>query len=641
MSLRLDLTLIHHGEAGSRLALSLFNLGDTSLYDWHIEFAFTRKIIPESISCGDLKQTGSHCRLTPPDATCSLEPNQHFYTEFEVTLPHLTLQSYGILSAVLCCGEHHYPIQLSPLNLGPDAPIRHKLASPRPEANHPFPIIPQPVELQPLSGHFTLDSHCVLCGEGNMSEAALWLQEELQQQCQIELTQQAPRTAGGIYFNHDKRRQPGSYILTIDTNTVQIHAIDSAGFHAAVATLLQLIPLQPNDAGAYFLPCTTIKDSPRFHYRGMMLDCARHFHSVETIKQLIDQLARLKFNMFHWHLTDDEGWRIEIPQLPALTDIGAWRGPEEVLEAQYSHFEQRYGGYYRQEEIREIIAYARRRGITVIPEIDIPGHCRAAIKSLPELLVDPDDKSIYESIQNYPDNVLSPALDGTYEFIRTVLDEVCQLFPAPYVHIGADEVPKGVWVNSERCQQLMRDNNYQCESELQGHLLRYCENYLEQKGKRMLGWEEAVNGDKVSTNTIIYSWTNENAGLACIERGFDVVMQPAQALYLDLIQANCVDEPGIDWAGVLPLKTVYDYNALSAVPDSHQHHILGIQTALWSEVVSTPQGLNFMLFPRLFAVAECAWSQHKDWSNFQNKLNHHLNFLDTQGITYRPLDHNE
>ncbi len=189
--------------------------------------------------------------------------------------------------------------------------------------------------------------------------------------------------------------------------------------------------------------CCSIKDSPRFRYRGMMLDCARHFHSVEQVKRLINLLAHYKFNTFHWHLTDDEGWRIEIKSLPQLTDIGAWRGIDETIEPQYTHLTQRYGGFYTQEQIKDVVAFAAQRGITIIPEIDVPGHCRAAIKSLPHLLVEAEDKTEYRSIQHYNDNVINCSA-GSYEFIDKVLEEVAALFPAPYVHIGADEVPNGV-----------------------------------------------------------------------------------------------------------------------------------------------------------------------------------------------------
>lgn len=239
----------------------------------------------------------------------------------------------------------------------------------------------------------------------------------------------------------------GAYKLKVAEESIKIEAGSSSGFTHACATLLQLIKVGDQPASMEVV-CCSIKDRPRFRYRGMMLDCARHFHSVEQVKRLINQLAHYKFNTFHWHLTDDEGWRIEIKSLPQLTDIGAWRGLDETNEPQYTHLAERYGGFYTQEDIKDVVAFASKRGITVIPEIDVPGHCRAAIKSLPHLLVEAEDTTEYRSIQHYNDNVINPALPGSYEFIDKVLEEVSALFPAPYVHIGADEVPNGVWSKS-------------------------------------------------------------------------------------------------------------------------------------------------------------------------------------------------
>ncbi|WP_087022233.1 beta-N-acetylhexosaminidase [Thaumasiovibrio subtropicus] len=641
MNLRLDLTLIDNTETGSRLALSLSNLSDVPLNDWQLEFSYARRINVRSLSQGDLEQIGSFCRLTPPSTSRSLAPNQHFYTEFEVNLPHLTLMIYGIPSAVIRSGETLYPVQVTPLSLGPDAHCRGAGSSLNGRETAAISIIPQPAALQVLQGTFTLDTHCVIRGDQATSPAARWLQEEIEQQCNIQISTGTTSGAGNIHVEQRSKLASGSYELLVEPEAIWIQASDKAGFFAAVASLLQLIPLTANEGGAFTLPCLQISDAPRLGYRGMMLDCARHFHSLEQVKQVIGQLARLKFNTFHWHLTDDEGWRIEIKALPALTEIGAWRGPNEVLQAQYSQFESRHGGYYTQDEIREVIAYASARGITVIPEIDIPGHCRAAIKSLPDMLVDPDDHSKYVSIQNYTDNILNPALAGTYTFIETVLEEVCALFPAPYVHIGADEVPKGVWTDSQACAELMAQHGYQDPMELQGHLLRHTENFLSQRGKRMLGWEEAVHGDKVSKQTVIYSWLSEEAGLKCIEQGYDVVMQPAQSLYLDLVQGDYVDEAGVDWAGQLPIEKVYDYDPLGKVPQDLLHKVLGIQTALWSETVATPEQINYLLYPRLFAVAEVAWSEERDWGHFALRLNQHLNYLDKMGIQYRHLDNNQ
>jgi hexosaminidase len=370
-----------------------------------------------------------------------------------------------------------------------------------------------------------------------------------------------------------------------------------------------------------------------------MLDCARHFWSVAQVKALLDQLAYYKFNTLHWHLTDDEGWRLEIKAFPELTTIGSRRGPAQPLQPQFTHLTEQYGGFYTQEQVRDIIQYASERSITVIPEIDIPGHSRAAIRSLPHLLTDPQDLSDYRSVQGYRDNVLNPALTGTYTFLDKVLEEVAELFPAPFVHIGADEVPDGVWLNSPACQHLMQEQGYSDAKELQGHLLRYAEQTLHTMGKRMLGWEEACYGNKVSQHTLIYPWQSEDSALECLRAGFDVVLQPAQYTYLDLAQDYAPGEPGVDWAGTLTLESAYRYEPLEQVPDNHplRKQIYGIQCALWCEIIPTEERMQYMLYPRLQAIAEVAWcqKQRKNWPDFLCRLKGQLCHFDKQGIHYR------
>ena len=431
------------------------------------------------------------------------------------------------------------------------------------------------------------------------------------------------------------------YKLAVTPEKIQIHAADTNGFIYGTASLLQALPVHAEHRHwvAFQIPCLNIEDHPRFDYRGMMLDCARHFHPVHRIKSLINQLARYKFNYFHWHLTDDEGWRIQIDAYPELTEIGAWRGPFETLEPQYSSLTKIHGGFYRKAEIKEIVNYAAARGITVIPEIDIPGHCRAAIKSLPNLLIEPEDQSKYRSIQHFVDNILNPGIAGTYQFLETIMDEICELFPSPFVHIGGDEVPDGVWTDSPACQALMLTHGYQDHRELQGHLLRHIEDYLQQKGKRMLGWEEVMHGNKVSKNALIYAWISEASAEEAIKQGYQVVLQPGNYTYLDMVQDNSADEPGTDWAIKLPLERVYHYDPMSesSTTAENSNQILGVQCALWSEMTFNQSRFDYMIYPRLLAVAEVCWSakEQRDWLDFQSRLSGQLEYLDRQGINYR------
>ncbi|ELX8649413.1 family 20 glycosylhydrolase [Vibrio vulnificus] len=635
MEYRIDLVVLSEQKQNCRFGMTLHNLSDQDLPNWSLTFAFTRFIQPGSISHGTLTQIGSFCQLTPDSLV--LPANHHFYCEFTVLTNPFRFYSDGLNEAFV---EYHHEgervrsnVDVTPIVLASPYRERETIA---PTLASAYSLLPKANALHVDAGHFSLTpSSAITCQSALADSAVTWLMDEMARLHQFKL---ATSEVGEIIYRSNPTLDEGAYQLKISQEQVRVEAGSSSGFVHATASLLQLLDYNSLTQEAQ-LACCSISDSPRFRYRGMMLDCSRHFHSVEQVKRLINLLAHYKFNTFHWHLTDDEGWRVEIKAFPALTEVGAWRGVDEAIEPQYTHISQRYGGFYSQEEIKEVVAYAAQRSIMVIPEIDVPGHCRAAIKSLPEMLVEAEDDTVYRSIQNYSDNVLNPGLSTTYQFLDGVLEEIAQLFPAPYVHIGADEVPHGVWSNSPSCQALMKQHGYQDYKELQGHLLRHAEQKLRSLGKRMLGWEEAQHGDKVSKDTVIYSWLSEEAAVNCARQGFDVVLQPAQTTYLDMTQDYAPEEPGVDWANPLPLEKAYNYEPLANIPADDPIHkrIWGIQTALWCEIINNPERMDYMVFPRIIALAEACWTQkeHRDWNDFLSRLKGHLPLLDKQGIKYR------
>ncbi|ELV8716655.1 beta-N-acetylhexosaminidase [Vibrio vulnificus] len=635
MEYRIDLVVLSEQKQNCRFGMTLHNLSDQDLPNWSLTFAFTRFIQPGSISHGTLTQIGSFCQLTPDSLV--LPANHHFYCEFTVLTNPFRFYSDGLNEAFV---EYHHEgeqvrsnVDVTPIVLASPYRERETIA---PTLASAYSLLPKANALHVDAGHFSLTpSSAITCQSALADSAVTWLMDEMARLHQFKL---ATSEVGEIIYRSNPTLDEGAYQLKISQEQVRVEAGSSSGFVHATASLLQLLDYNSLTQEAQ-LACCSISDSPRFRYRGMMLDCSRHFHSVEQVKRLINLLAHYKFNTFHWHLTDDEGWRVEIKAFPALTEVGAWRGVDEAIEPQYTHISQRYGGFYSQEEIKEVVAYAAQRSIMVIPEIDVPGHCRAAIKSLPEMLVEVEDDTVYRSIQNYSDNVLNPGLSTTYQFLDGVLEEIAQLFPAPYVHIGADEVPHGVWSNSPSCQALMKQHGYQDYKELQGHLLRHAEQKLRSLGKRMLGWEEAQHGDKVSKDTVIYSWLSEDAAVNCARQGFDVVLQPAQTTYLDMTQDYAPEEPGVDWANPLPLEKAYNYEPLANIPADDPIHkrIWGIQTALWCEIINNPERMDYMVFPRIIALAEACWTQkeHRDWNDFLSRLKGHLPLLDKQGIKYR------
>lgn len=631
MDYRVDLVVLSEKDNLSRFGLTLHNLSDVDLHHWQFHFTIDRFIAPHSNTQGTLEQIGSFCKLIP-NANQVLKANNHYYVEFSIGTAPFRFISDGLDDAAIFIADSEksqfLEVSISPIVLASPHTARTKIPRVAPAE---LSLIPKPESIQRLDGLFNLNDISLEIQTHLADGAATWLSEELQ----LITSKNYPINADGqIIFIANPTLDKGAYQLTVAEKVIKIKAGSNEGFTHACATLLQLI-----NEHTLQIPCTKIKDQPRFHYRGMMLDCARHFHPLERVKRLINQLAQYKFNVFHWHLTDDEGWRVEIKAFPELTDIGAWRGPEEIIEPQYTHVAKKHGGFYSQKEIKEVIAYAEMRGITIIPEIDIPGHCRAAIKALPHLLVDKDDYSNYRSIQHYTDNVLSPAIEGTYTFIDTVLEEIAELFPAPFIHIGADEVPKGVWTDSQKCQALMQEQGYTDPVELQGHLLRHAENKLKQLGKQMLGWEEAQHGNKVSKDTVIYSWLSEEAALNCAKQGFDVVLQPGQTTYLDMAQDYSPEEPGVDWASVLPLEDAYNYEPLAELADNDpiRKRILGIQCALWCEIINNQDRMDYMIFPRILAMSEGMWTQkqHRNWTDFLSRLNGRLPTLTRQGINFR------
>ncbi|ANQ27227.1 family 20 glycosylhydrolase [Vibrio natriegens] len=635
MEYRVDLVVLSELKQNCRFGLTFHNLSDQDLHDWHLTFAFDRFILPDSVSNGVLNQIGSFCTLKPESMV--LAANHNFYCEFSIGSNPFRYYSDGLNEAlvdfVVNGNTQRAEVDVTPIVLA--SPYRERSDIP-PSLIHAQPLLPKPNHIEVHESYFSLHNRVGISTYSDLANSAKdWLLDELKRIHQFELT---ASNNSQVIFKSNPTLDKGAYRLKVTEESIKIEAGSKSGFTHASATLLQLIRSNGED-NSMEVVCCSIKDRPRFKYRGMMLDCARHFHSVEQVKRLINQLAHYKFNTFHWHLTDDEGWRIEIKSLPELTNIGAWRGLDEAIEPQYTHLSQRYGGFYTQEEIKEVVAYAAQRSITVIPEIDVPGHCRAAIKSLPHMLVEAEDTTEYRSIQHYNDNVINPALPGSYEFIDKVLEEVAALFPAPYIHIGADEVPHGVWSQSPACQALMEQQGYSDYKELQGHFLRHAEDKLRGLGKRMLGWEEAQHGNKVSKDTVIYSWLSEEAALNCARQGFDVVLQPAQTTYLDMTQDYAPEEPGVDWANPIPLETAYSYEPLAQVADDDpvRKRIRGIQAALWCEIINNQPRMDYMIFPRLTALAEACWTdkQHRNWTDYLSRLKGHLPLLDLQGVNYR------
>jgi hexosaminidase len=515
-------------------------------------------------------------------------------------------------------------------------------------------IVPLPAVLERLSGTFIVNKNTSILIDSNAlaaKKAAQFFIDVIAPATDYHLKLKLnkigqPTQKNTILFtqnNADSTLGEEGYILQITPDNIVIRAKTDAGFFYAIQSLRQLLPPaifdnKKTSQTVWNIPCVTIRDYPRFHYRGLSLDTARHFISPDQVKRLIDLMSLHKLNYFQWHLTDDEGWRVEIKKYPTLTSIGAWRGYDKAIPPVLGTGAKPYGGYYSQAEIRDVIQYAKERHITIIPEIDIPGHARAMLMSLPEL-IDKDDKSRYTTAQDYHDNLLSPCMENTFVVIDNIMTEIAALFPSDIIHIGSDEVPDGAWIGSPRCQTFMKSLGIHDKNGLQKYFLMRVKNIIQSKNKTMAVWDDAITNGDFDTSTRVYSWTNEKAGFDAAKRGFPVVLMPASYLYFDLAYNDEPTEPGYYWAGRADTFKVYSYQPIDASwPATITHNILGIQGALWTENVPSISRLDYLIFPKLLALSEVAWTakERRNWINFSERVGRlHLPRLNHYGVAYR------
>jgi hexosaminidase len=454
--------------------------------------------------------------------------------------------------------------------------------------------------------------------------------------------------SGGILLttkNANTNLGPEGYALTVASNSVVIRAPAQAGLFYGVQTLFQLLPPEIFSSNlvstvAWQIPCVQIEDWPRFKWRGFMLDVSRHFFNKSEVETMLDAMALHKLNMFHWHLTDDHGWRIEIKKYPKLTEAGAWRtGVGFAFDPKSTTaygMDGRYGGFYTQDDIRDVVTYAAARHITIVPEIEMPGHSTAALSAYPQFSCTggPFAPSVTAGIFN---GIYDPAKEETFLFLADVLAEVAQLFPGQYIHIGGDEVPKETWKNSPDCQALMKREGLKNEEELQSWFIRRIEKIVNAHGHSMIGWSEILQGG-LPQNAAVMDWIGGAKEAA--SAGHDVVMTPTAYCYFDFYQSsNHITEPkAATWGGPLTLDKMYAFEPMyTNVPPELQSHILGAQGNLWTEQIPNLQHAEYMTFPRACALAEVTWSAKdaRNWDDFIRRLQIHFHRLDELGINYR------
>ncbi|MBX3086509.1 MAG: beta-N-acetylhexosaminidase [Anaerolineae bacterium] len=513
-------------------------------------------------------------------------------------------------------------------------------------------VIPQPRSLVVKEGQFVITTNTHIEAQSGAYAVAETLAAWLRTRTGLPIPIQTAETNGDNAIRLTLEADPtqfGSegYKLQVSERQIQIQASEAAGLFYGAQTLKQLLPLtgmgQPS--GILSLPSVEVEDSPRFAWRGFMLDVARHFFPVATIKKYLDVMAAYKFNRFHFHLTDDQGWRIEIKAYPKLTEVGSQRaGTQAVFTRKRLQDRgpdvpetdgQPYGGYYTQDQLREIVAYAQQRFITVVPEIEMPGHSVAALTSYPSLGCVGSGYQV-RTTWGIAEDVLCAGKESTFQYVDAVLSEVVALFPSEYIHIGGDECPKVRWQECPHCQAVMRQEGLKDEHELQSYFIRRVEKILEAKGRRLIGWDEILEGGLAPKATVM-SWRGAQGGIEAASAGHEVVMTPNTHCYFDYYQADDVEHEPLAQPISLPLEQVYRFDPVEGVPTDKQPHVLGGQANLWTEYIPTEAHLDYMAFPRLLALAEAVWtpSPRASYTEFMARLEVHLERLDRVGINFR------
>ncbi len=523
-----------------------------------------------------------------------------------------------------------------------------------------YQIIPKPASVAMLNGRFLIDASTKIQAEAGLEEEANYLAKMLSLASGNDI---AVTTSGGtIVLKLDSTiENDEGYKLDIAYNTIELSGKTGRGVFYAIQSLRQLLPASTETTafqGELTIPAATIKDSPRYGYRGMHLDVSRHFYPVDFVKRYIDLIALHKMNTLHWHLTDDQGWRIEIKKYPKLTEIGARRNGTLIGHYPGEGNDQTpYGGFYTQEEVKDIVAYASKRHVRIIPEIEMPGHASAAIAAYPYLSCFPEKntvdrsgmlsekskalqaegtpKVVYESWGVIPD-VFCAGKESTFALLEGVLEEVMPLFPSSYIHIGGDECPKKNWENCSNCQKRIADNNLKDEHELQSYFIQRMEKFVNAKGKQIIGWDEILEGG-LAPNATVMSWRGVKGGIESAKQKHDVIMTPNTFCYFDHYQSKDKDNEPMAICCFTSVEKVYSFDPTpEELTADEQKHILGAQGNLWTEYISTSDYLEYMILPRMTALSEVVWTQkeQKSWDDFLNRLKHFTKRYDALGVNY-------
>jgi len=521
----------------------------------------------------------------------------------------------------------------------------------------PINIIPKPVQLTQKTGYFNLNKSTVIiantASRHNADMLNFYLKKLYGFKLSVKNISPCQNVKNIIFLGlpYPENYKKDQYNLSIESNKIAINAASNPGLFYGIQTLLQLLPTDKDSINnsQFQIPQLSITDYPRFQYRGMHLDVGRHFFGVDEVKKYLDYMAFHKFNTFHWHLTEDQGWRIEIKKYPLLTSVGGFRNGTIIGHHPGTGNDSiHYGGFYTQQEIKDVIKYAKDRYITIIPEIEMPGHSSAAIAAYPKLSCFPDESTLVKS--NTPwagsrsgkqvqqtwgvfEDVYCPS-EYTFKFLENVLDEVMQLFPSKYIHIGGDECPKEAWKRSAFCQKLIKEKNLKDENGLQTYFISRIEKYLNSKGRNIIGWDEILEGG-LTPNATVMSWRGEDGGVAAAQQHHNVIMTPGKYCYFDHSQLK--NDDSLTIGGYLPLDTVYSYEPVPKELNAQEaKYVLGAQGNVWTEYIANNSKLEYMILPRMSALSEVLWSpkEMRNLEDFKTRLPSMVNRYKMWGANY-------
>jgi len=625
-SYHLENTWSPEGGKHGRLTLTLFNFSGAPLSNFRLVYTtLTRFIDPKICENAVFVRRNANFHEFAPPAGLSIAPGESW--TFTVSSLHRVAKhcTDGAKSAYLSLEDgSHIDVFTSDLLLEGRTSEPPPALLPEGRLELPFAIQPWPASIDVKPGEAFPVALYPAEGTDAVNLKALATAQALFRRLfpssHIPFSLIAAPQGRALRFVERPALAAEAYELTFGADEIELAFSVDSGRLYGLMTVAQLLDGARREPGKFRFPISgVIADQPRYGWRGCHLDVSRQFVPKTDLLRLLDILAWLKLNIFHWHLTDDEAWRLEIRAYPQLTTLGALRGPDEPLLPQLGNGAEPVGGFYSQGDIREIVAHASALGIEVVPEIDIPGHSTATLVALPDLTDGQEAPESYHSVQGYPNNALNPAIESTYEFLDKVFDEMVELFPSQYLHIGGDEVANGSWLASPLARKLMEKEGISGTFALQSYFLKRIKAMLNERGRKLAGWNEVAHGGGVDPqSTLLMAWEKPEVGIELAREGYEVVMTPGQAYYLDMVQADAWQEPGASWAGTVPPAHTYAYEAEGDFPEELRHLMKGVQACIWQENFTSRDYFNRLVFPRLPAIAEAAWTPkaQKDWLRF-------------------------